>query len=118
MVLSAMLRWIGNGSQYGPFRYLSTRFQEKAQTERSIKWHAHTEYLVDHLPAGTDFEESTPDGSVKIRMPSAQATRIAVILDQEAPEEAPEIDPPQPPEIQPPPPKELGQDDTPPASDP
>lgn len=114
MVLRAVLRWIANGSRYGPFGYLITRYQEKEQTERSVKWHAHTEHLVSHLRDGTDYEETTRDGSVKIRTPPAQATRISVILDKQEPE----IDPCQSPEIQPHQLKELGPDDTQSASDP
>jgi hypothetical protein len=109
-----MLRWIANGSRYGPFGYLITRYQENAQSKRAEKWHAHTEHLVSHLRDGADYEETTRDGSVKIRTLPAQTTHIFVIPDHEEPE----IDPRQSPEIQPHQPKELAGEDAPPASDP
>jgi hypothetical protein len=114
VVLRAMLRWIANGSRYGPFGYLITRYEENAQSKRAEKWHVHTEHLVSHLRDGTHYEETTRDGSVKIRTPPAQATRISVILDQQEPE----IDLRQTPEIQSQQPKELAGEDSPPASDP
>ena len=109
MVLISILRWVT-----GRPSWIVEIYKQWAQNKRAEKWHAHTEHLVSHLRDGTDYEETTRDGSVKIRTPPAQATRISVILDHQEPE----IDPCQTSEIQSHQPKELAGEDSPPASDP
>jgi hypothetical protein len=78
-----MLSWMTGSTWNGLFAYLAKRYEQKAHTDRARIWQSHTIELANLLRDGTEYEETTPDGSVKIRTPSAQATRISVTMEHQ-----------------------------------
>jgi hypothetical protein len=101
-----MVRWVAGVPQHGLFGWLIKRDEQKGQTERAKKWQTHTECVVKDLEPGTVYEETTPDGSVKIWKPLTRTSHISVLVDHQEPEH----DPPEQPEVQAQQPRALGQE--------
>ena len=96
MALRWMLGWITGSSQNGLFPYLTKRNEQRARTDRARSWQAHTVEIANLLRDGTEYEETTPDGSVKIRTPPAQPARISVMVEHQEPE----LQPREPPAVE------------------
>lgn len=114
MALSGILKLLVGGSQNGPFSWFIRIVEERAQTKRAEKWQAHTVDVLNRLGDGIDYEETTPDGSVKIRKPAVQAARISATVEYQLQEPCPR----EPSEVQGQQPKALGQSDMPLIRDP
>jgi hypothetical protein len=79
MSLMWFLKQLAGPKSSGFFAYLISRNQNKSRIELEKARQEAAADLIDHLPGGAVYRESTADGSREIWMPPLHALRLSVI---------------------------------------